>query len=202
MKTLREYIDQLDEISRRDFLKGAGATAGLAAMGAAKDAKADWNISSIDDPLTGEKRVLFRNASNENPKVELTISEWENVGWQVNISPVPLPEPRTGNAKIGRIVVKYSPFRMLIGKQLYNNLNGGLFASSNGIGMILSLRSGLNSELFPVFSKAFLSKELIKIEISDANRIYSFNGRDATNEEINKTIEDDLARILEISKYK
>jgi hypothetical protein len=34
MKTLREYIDQLDEISRRDFIKGAGATAGLAAMGA------------------------------------------------------------------------------------------------------------------------------------------------------------------------
>ena len=31
MKTLREYIDRLDEISRRDFLKGAGATAGLAA---------------------------------------------------------------------------------------------------------------------------------------------------------------------------
>jgi colicin import membrane protein len=36
MKTLREYIDQLDEISRRDFLKGAGATAGLAAMGNVK----------------------------------------------------------------------------------------------------------------------------------------------------------------------
>jgi hypothetical protein len=36
MKTLREYIDQLDEISRRDFLKGAGATAGLAAVGAPK----------------------------------------------------------------------------------------------------------------------------------------------------------------------
>ncbi len=33
MKTLREYLDQLDEISRRDFLKGAGATAGLAAVG-------------------------------------------------------------------------------------------------------------------------------------------------------------------------
>jgi hypothetical protein len=27
MKTLREFIDQLDEISRRDFLKGAGAAA-------------------------------------------------------------------------------------------------------------------------------------------------------------------------------
>ena len=35
MKTLREYIDQLDEISRRDFLRGAGATAGLAAVGSA-----------------------------------------------------------------------------------------------------------------------------------------------------------------------
>jgi hypothetical protein len=32
--------EQLDEISRRDFLKGAGATAGLAAVGAPKDAKA------------------------------------------------------------------------------------------------------------------------------------------------------------------
>lgn len=33
MKSLREYIDQLDEISRRDFLKGVGATAGAAALG-------------------------------------------------------------------------------------------------------------------------------------------------------------------------
>jgi hypothetical protein len=40
MKTLREYIDQLDEISRRDFIKGAGATAGLAAIGAPKDSQA------------------------------------------------------------------------------------------------------------------------------------------------------------------
>jgi anaerobic selenocysteine-containing dehydrogenase len=39
MKTLREYIDQLDEISRRDFLKGAGATVGATALGAPKDAK-------------------------------------------------------------------------------------------------------------------------------------------------------------------
>ncbi len=34
MKTLREYMDQLDEISRRDALKYAGATAGLAAADA------------------------------------------------------------------------------------------------------------------------------------------------------------------------
>jgi hypothetical protein len=33
MKTLREYIDILDEISRRDFLKGAGAGAIAGALG-------------------------------------------------------------------------------------------------------------------------------------------------------------------------
>ena len=35
MKTLREYVDQLDEISRRDALKYAGATAAGAALGGA-----------------------------------------------------------------------------------------------------------------------------------------------------------------------
>lgn len=33
MKTLREYIDQLDEISGRDALKYAAATAAGAALG-------------------------------------------------------------------------------------------------------------------------------------------------------------------------
>jgi hypothetical protein len=50
MKTLREYIDQLDEISRRDFIKGAGATAGLAAMGAPTKAQAIEPLKlEIDD---------------------------------------------------------------------------------------------------------------------------------------------------------
>ena len=40
MKTLREYMDKLDEISRRDFLKGAGAAAIAGAAGGAMDAKA------------------------------------------------------------------------------------------------------------------------------------------------------------------
>jgi len=42
MKTLREYIDQLDEISRRDFLKGAG----VAALGAAGGISADRFLKS------------------------------------------------------------------------------------------------------------------------------------------------------------
>jgi len=46
MKTLREYIDQLDEISRRGFLKGAGATAAGAALGKLPPAQAQ-SASSI-----------------------------------------------------------------------------------------------------------------------------------------------------------
>ena len=59
MKTLREYIEILDEISRRDFLKGAGATAGLAAMGGAK---ADW--------VKGEKTV--------DPMDDVVYQKWNN----------------------------------------------------------------------------------------------------------------------------
>jgi len=42
MKTLREYIDQLDEISRRGFLKGAGVAAVAGGTGGA-------NAQSIAD---------------------------------------------------------------------------------------------------------------------------------------------------------
>ena len=44
MKTLREYIDQLDEISRRGFLQGAGAAAVAGAVGGAKDVKAQERL--------------------------------------------------------------------------------------------------------------------------------------------------------------
>lgn len=38
MKTIREYIEILDEISRRDFLKGASAALGSVVLGAPKGA--------------------------------------------------------------------------------------------------------------------------------------------------------------------
>jgi hypothetical protein len=52
---------ELDEISRRDFLKGVGATAGLAALGAPKDAEAARYWSK--DPIT-EKFTSSTNADN------------------------------------------------------------------------------------------------------------------------------------------
>lgn len=70
MKTIREYIDQLDEINRRDFIKGAGAAAGLAAMG---QAKANWqrqpNISDVDRTTgkrSGGSVQSYRNISTDS----------------------------------------------------------------------------------------------------------------------------------------
>jgi len=70
MKTIREYIDQLDEINRRDFIKGAGAAVGLAAMG---QAKADWQ-KQADIPYVGPKDTgtavqNYRNTSTDSSAI-------------------------------------------------------------------------------------------------------------------------------------
>jgi hypothetical protein len=70
MKTLRKYIDQLDEISRRDFIKGAGATAGLAAMGSAQ---ADWqkqaDIPGVDAGHGASTVSNYRNTSTDGSAI-------------------------------------------------------------------------------------------------------------------------------------
>lgn len=68
MKTLREYIEILDEISRRDFLKGVGATAGLAATGAAK---ADWQKQADILHVGGEGNPVtnYKNTSSDGSAV-------------------------------------------------------------------------------------------------------------------------------------
>ena len=60
MKTLREYMDKLDEISRRDFLKGAGAAA---IAGAAGGAKADWEKDDVTDRMSDEVTKRYKNVS-------------------------------------------------------------------------------------------------------------------------------------------
>jgi hypothetical protein len=62
MKTIREMMDQLDEISRRDVLKGAGA----AALGVATGAKADWEREpDVTDSMTDEVISKWKNTSND-----------------------------------------------------------------------------------------------------------------------------------------
>jgi hypothetical protein len=84
MKTLREYIDQLDEISRRDFLKGAGATAGSVATDALS---APWSHHQYKDEMDdtihksssvvsndGQARLLAPRNTSEN-YVSLNIND-------------------------------------------------------------------------------------------------------------------------------
>jgi hypothetical protein len=73
MKTLREMMDQLDEISRRDFIRGAGAAAGLSAMG---QAQANWqrqpNISDVDRETgkrSGSSVQNYRNISTDSSAI-------------------------------------------------------------------------------------------------------------------------------------
>ena len=67
MKTLREYIDQLDEISRRDFLKGAGATAGLAAIGDVQAQKSRYTSADINTIKEGVEAYFWMTSQEPAP---------------------------------------------------------------------------------------------------------------------------------------
>lgn len=72
MKTFREYIDMLDEISRRGFLKGAGAAAGLAATGAVA---APFRHGGYVDQMTGQGKGNYSVVKSDNSNASLTI-QW------------------------------------------------------------------------------------------------------------------------------
>ena len=85
MKTLREFIDQLDEISRRDFLKVAGAAASLAAV--SKSGAQSYHQDTINSTYKDKVRdcvrpgVPFRLPSKkgaENLTVQYRISITNN----------------------------------------------------------------------------------------------------------------------------
>jgi hypothetical protein len=71
MKTIREYIDQLDEISRRDFLKGAGA---VAAAGVASKASSmtdvDLDKMRQDDLARANKNATDGYTYAKQPQID------------------------------------------------------------------------------------------------------------------------------------
>jgi len=69
MKTLREYIDQLDEINRRDFLKGAGAAAGLAATGGASAVIPNSGAPKLEDVKWIQYAVDLALLSKDNKQI-------------------------------------------------------------------------------------------------------------------------------------
>jgi TonB family protein len=75
MKTLREYIDQLDEISRRDFLRGTGAAALAGLAGKAKADDVEQN--SVEDITKKyyyetEKAIRSKNRYPSSREARLT----------------------------------------------------------------------------------------------------------------------------------
>ena len=78
---IREMLDRLDEISRRDFLKGVGATAGLAATGSAfgqsaeEKAKADQlarlKAASAAEYARADQLARFK-ATSDRPEITST----------------------------------------------------------------------------------------------------------------------------------
>ena len=67
---IREMLDSLDEISRRDFLKGAGATAGLAATDAIS---APFKHSTPVDPMTNKSIGKFTTIKSDNNQAFISI---------------------------------------------------------------------------------------------------------------------------------
>ena len=207
MKTLRETIDQLDEISRRDVLKGAGAAVAGAVGG---KAKADWDMISKLDLLTGVNHTTgFINKAKENPTVELVMNKWPDIGGSgfiVIVSPVglSLPPPGTLGRLVGKqgLVATESPYRMLIGGNLYNSLSGGIFPGEKGTGMILAVADSFNSQFIPIIADAVKNKQEIKIEISNSRQVFTFSGENtwSPKERVKEASPDALAKIDELEK--
>jgi hypothetical protein len=100
MKTLREYIDQLDEISRRDALKYAGATAAGAALGVAgktaydqssasitipNDPQIHWLISYIEE-MTNHPHSRYGSKLDKIRKAILPLDRQAHIDWRTNPS--------------------------------------------------------------------------------------------------------------------
>lgn len=70
-------LDQLDEISRRDFLKGVGATAGLVALGAPQKAFGQETVGSFGPYIDiGKVKIKSRpNANDYYPEVSKRAGE-------------------------------------------------------------------------------------------------------------------------------
>lgn len=76
IKSIREYIEQLDEISRRDFLKvGAGAAAGIA--GDRMLRQQNKNLQVPNDPVAWYLLAYFWGISYLNP-YNSTLDKWYN----------------------------------------------------------------------------------------------------------------------------
>lgn len=190
---IRQVLDRLDEISRRDFLKGAGAAAvgGLAS----KDSKADWKDIYKKDMLTNKfKMKASRNLSEEDKSVYLVyIPNLSGDHWEIHIpfsaKSIPIKQRqmlKTLNWREdsdGNLHSRYI-FRILLGKTFNNQIvsrSGSIACFMNKdpwFSFYLAFEN-TNQDIARMLKLSYLNKDNLKIELdvnSTAN-IYTFLGK-------------------------
>jgi len=181
MKTLREYIDQLDEISRRDFLKGAGATAGIAALGIPNLAKAELSQENWEKILG--MMVLYMACKGPYPR------ELQN-GRSVTVPPAVCQQ---ANDLIRKFATSYPNGRAELNK--WYNLT---YNSMNQVESEVPFKGSVLNRVY--FDPAFQQKVIRDF----ASLLEFYIGKNADN---NQAVAEDgnpdaVARILELSKNK
>jgi hypothetical protein len=208
MKTLREYIEILDEISRRDFLKGAGATAGLAAMGAPKDAKADWErLPSITDKMTDEVTNRFVNVSNDGTAI---LRYFHTAGGQFQHRSLMLKRnngvwrqpPGSSGSAYGRLRVdNFQPFDISFGWMEDFQTRRVIL---NEVSISAAGGRPFGDEYIAMINALLQAKQRILIDTSTmGGDVLEFNPRVRNEEkELEEASDDAVSRILELSKNK
>ena len=196
MKTLREYIEILDEISRRDFLKGVGATAGLAATG---------GVKAVTDAEKARAEEMARKVAR--------------------LKAMAAAEATPDDIKQRQIIVTYfklirdvvNPLVKFDKNQLTDTLSADIFLTYNPQnGSILDIKSSDNSPwsqaILSAFSQAFPNKQLPKGwellgggDRTSYRMTFRFTPKQVfgLNEEVDETASPDaVKRIEQLVQYK
>jgi hypothetical protein len=176
MKTLREYIDQLDEISRRDVLKGIGAAAAGAVLGQPKDAEADrtWSTDPVSDKwhasMTSENypgAYLFWDEDRNNVTIELTSP--------TNWSPAAVKEKRLHFPKItnASYMLRLGNSQPISGKGILGTAPARDYGNYRYHGLILTDDKNKMSKIRDEFINA--DKVAVRLEIDGNPRSIVFH---------------------------
>jgi len=171
--------EELDEIDRRGFLKGVGAAAGVAALGAPKDTKADWFTGQHTDNLTGGKIGFMNNFSIENPNIQLSMRNWSNLGGYVLVM-LGFPKvPLTRNiVSFGDMEGSKTNFSAMVGDKVFRGLDGILIPSTDSTMFLLGVQNKFNKQLFKAIIDSYVdNKGSNDIAVEVGNKVYHFKGQ-------------------------
>lgn len=198
MKTLREYIDQLDEISRRDFLKGAGAAVAGAAVGQPKDATAHWvGPLKQKDRMTDLESSTWANRSTDG-SADLMLKHDSRNGYNAILisNRADFRRPSQNIAPHGRLRIDGGPVIVIL--FFY-------YADSNKAVMIgpdfTDTRQNLSGNQLGTMIGSAKREILIDVSMISNMGILEFPV-DRVSEDLEEASPDAIKRIEELAKYK